>query len=403
MATINPAQDYDMIQTLTFIAASGTCKIRLYRNSTSAYAGTVKVREGTSGTWSDLSVSGEATTFNVTNTTMQVAHDWNKIGNSYMTCSFNGQTTNLTGIAISQKAVLSGIMGSYFMFNYAKSCSKLTSLDAPDTSGVTGVATFFMIYYADSCSSLTSLGVPDTSNITSVGDYFMYQYAVNCTGLTSLAAPDTSSIKTVGASFMHSYAQGGSKLTSLGVPDTSSITTVGADFMRSYAYYCDKLTSLGIPDTSSMTTVSGSLMSVYAGYCNALTTLILPSVGWFATHDVNWSVPAGRLTYLKGQVLDSSDVAGWRALTTSTAPNTLYLNYIRSDEDVLSLAQEETGTASSSIGFRHTLEFDNAFVTTLSNSIGCQSTLKYSKLEVTSITLNNLQPYIVVYRYRRTA
>ena len=29
MATINPAQDYDMIQTLTFAAASGTCKIRL--------------------------------------------------------------------------------------------------------------------------------------------------------------------------------------------------------------------------------------------------------------------------------------------------------------------------------------------------------------------------------------
>ena len=113
MATINPAQDYDIIQTLTFAAASGTCKIRLYRGSTSRYTGTVKVREGTSGTWSDLSVSGTATTFNVTNTTMQVAHNWNKDGNNYMTCSFYGQSTNLTGIAISQKAVLGGVIGNY--------------------------------------------------------------------------------------------------------------------------------------------------------------------------------------------------------------------------------------------------------------------------------------------------
>ena len=41
MATINDSQDYDIIQTLTFAEASGTCAIRLYRGSGSAYTGTV--------------------------------------------------------------------------------------------------------------------------------------------------------------------------------------------------------------------------------------------------------------------------------------------------------------------------------------------------------------------------
>ena len=44
MATINSAQDYDIIQTLTFAEASGTCAIRLYRGSSSKYTGTVKIR-----------------------------------------------------------------------------------------------------------------------------------------------------------------------------------------------------------------------------------------------------------------------------------------------------------------------------------------------------------------------
>ena len=43
-----------------------------------------------------LSVRPTTTTNNVTNTTMQVAHDWNKSGMNYMTCSFYGQSTNLT-------------------------------------------------------------------------------------------------------------------------------------------------------------------------------------------------------------------------------------------------------------------------------------------------------------------
>src|SRR5574344_1274928 len=209
MATINASQDYDIIQTLHFAEASGTCKIGLYRGSNSAYTGTVKVRAGTSGTWSDLSVSGTSTTFNVTSTTMQIAHDWNKSGNNYMTCSFYGQSTNLTKIAISQKAVLSGAIGNYFMNRYAQNGTNLTSLDIPDTSG-----------------------------ITSVGNYFRRYYASNC---------------------------------------------------------------------------------------NALTTLVLPSVGWFATHNVAWTVPASRLTYLKGAAINSAALDGWKALTTDTSPNTLYL------------------------------------------------------------------------------
>src|SRR5574344_356363 len=373
MATINASQDYDIIQTLTFAEASGTCAIRLYRGFGSAYTGTVKVREGTSGAWSDLSVSGTATTFNVTNTTMQIAHDWNKNGNNYMTCSFYGQSTNLTEIDISQKAVLSGAVGKYFMTNYAYNCSNLTSLSVPDTSGVTSIGNNFMYFYARACSSLTSLSVPDTSNITTVGKYFMCQYAYNCSNLTSLSVPDTSGVTSVGNNFMYGYARGCSSLTSLSVPDTSNTTSVGSNFINGYAGGCSSLTSLSVPDTSNITTVGtyfmcqyalgcSSLTSLsvpdtsgitsvgtyfmyqYAGDCTALTTLVLPSVGWFTTNNVDWTVPAKRLTYLKGYVLDSADLAGWQALTTSTSPNTLYLNYIRNTADVYSSDIDATNT-----------------------------------------------------------
>ena len=248
MASINPTQDYDAIHTLTFASASGTCNISLHRGSFSDYTGTVYYRAGTSGAWTSLSVSGDSTTFNVTSTTMQVAHDWNKDGNNYMTPSFYYQTTNLTDINISQKAVLSGTVGNYFMYSYAQGCSSLTSLSVPDTSGITSVGSDFMFAYAGYCSSLTSLSVPDTSGLTSVGDFFMYGYAEGCSSLTSL---------------------------------------------------------------------------------------ILPAVGWFATHNIDWSVPSGRLGYLKGYVNNVTDRGNWRALTTSTSPNTLYINYIRSADDVI--------------------------------------------------------------------
>lgn len=277
MASINPTQDYDAIHTLTFSSASGTCNIRLFRGSNSVYTGTVYYRAGTSGVWTSLSVSGTSTTFNVTSTTMQVAHDWNKDGNNYMTPSFYGQSANLVGISISQKAVLSGTVGNYFMYGYAYGCSSLTSLDVPDTSGLTSVGDYFMYYYASGCSNLTSLSVPDTSGITSVGNTFMYGYAQDCSNLTSLS-----------------------------VPDTSGITSIGTYFMGGYAYGCTSLTSL-----------------------------ILPAVGWFATHDINWSVPSARLDYLKGYANNVTDRDNWRALTTSTSPNTLYINYIRSADDVI--------------------------------------------------------------------
>ena len=219
MASINPTQDYDAIHTLTFTSASGTCKIRLHRGSFSTYTGTVYYRAGTSGAWTSLSVSGNSTTFPVTSTTMQIGHDWNKDGDNYMTPSFWGQSTNLVGISISQKAVLSGTVGKNFM-----------------------------ISYADACTSLISLDVPDTSGITSVGDYFMSFYAYNCTSLISL---------------------------------------------------------------------------------------ILPAVGWFGSHNVDWSIPSGRLGYLKGYANNVTDRDNWRALTTSSSPNTLYINYIRSADDVI--------------------------------------------------------------------
>lgn len=130
MATINPNQDYDIIHTLTFAEASGNCPIRLYQGAYSAISGTVYYRAGTSGTWTSLSVSGTATTFPITDTTMQVAHGWNKSGSNYMTPSFRN-ATNITGIAISQKSALTGAMGNYFMYSYAYDCSSLIELMLP--------------------------------------------------------------------------------------------------------------------------------------------------------------------------------------------------------------------------------------------------------------------------------
>jgi hypothetical protein len=200
MATINPNQDYDLINTLTFAEASGTCNIRLYRGSTSTYTGTVYYRAGTSGSWTSLSVLRRGNTFPVSSTTMQVAHNWNKSGNNYMTPSFQPpgylQPINLKEISISQKAPLSGTIGDFFMVFYANNCSALTSLGVPDTSGVTSVGTGFMGAYASGCSSLTSLDVPETSSLTSVGNSFMNYYASDCSSLTTLNLPSVGYFKT---------------------------------------------------------------------------------------------------------------------------------------------------------------------------------------------------------------
>jgi acyl-coenzyme A thioesterase PaaI-like protein len=353
-------QTFDIIHTLTFAAASGDCPIRLYRGSISATSGTVYYRAGTSGGWTSLSVSGTDTTFPVTSLTMQIAHNWDKSGDNYMTPSFRG-ATNITSIAISQKSSLTGAMGTYFMYYYAYGCSSLTSLAVPDTSGLTSVGTYFMYSYASDCSSLTSLAVPDTSGLTSVGTYFMYSYASDCSSLTSLAVPDTSSLESAGNYFMYYYAYGCSSLTSLAVPDTSGLTSVGTYFMASYANYCSSLTSLAVPDTSSLESVGNSFMAYYAEGCSKLTSLavpdtsslesvgdyfmrsyaercskltklVLPAVGWFEDNNVNWSVPSGRLGVLEGHVLDSDDLNGWKALTAEG--KTLHTNYIR-DPDLV--------------------------------------------------------------------
>ena len=149
-------------------------------------------------------------------------------------------------------------------------------------------------------------------------------------------------ISTLGGSFMGYYAYDCSNLTSLSVPDTSGLTSVGSYFMRDYARGCTSLTSLSVPDTSGLTSVGTYFMNSYARNCTSLTSLSLPSVGWFATHNINWSVPSGRLGYLKGYVNNVTDRDNWRALTTSTSPNTLYINYIRSADDVILPEPPET-------------------------------------------------------------
>lgn len=338
MASIDALQDYDIIYTLTFDAGDTgvgkTSPIVLYRGSASAYSGTVYYRAGTSGAWTSLSVSGTSTTFPVSSTTMQVAHDWNKSGNNYMTASFYDGTSgsNAKTIVISQKAVISGVVGNNFMYQFAIGCTSLTSLDVPVTSNVTSVGNSFMGAYAQDCTSLTSLAIPDTSNITSTGNNFLGNYARN-TGLVSLDAPNTSSVTTVGNNFMINYAYNSSSLVLLAVPNTANIITVGDSFLATYARACSSLTSLDVPDTSNITSVGGLFMDKYVFACSGLIRLNLPTIGWFASNNVDWSMPAGRLGYVKGYVKNATDKSNWDALVTSG--NTLYTNYIRSTSDVI--------------------------------------------------------------------
>jgi len=254
--------------------------------------------------------------------------------------------TPLSGMSSSTTAVLPNIkasvvigwdttatpistVGDYFMASYARSCTSLTSLSVPDTSGLTSVGDYFMAYYAYGCTSLTSLSVPDTSGLTSIGASFMRSYADGCTSLTSLSVPDTSGLTSVGDYFMYFYARDCTSLTSLSVPDTSGLTSVGDYFMYYYAYGCTSLTSLSVPDTSGLTDVDTNFMSNYAYNCTSLTSLILPSAtGWFASHNISWGVPSSRLNYLYGYAPTTTSQTAWQALTASG--KTLYLNYIQS-------------------------------------------------------------------------
>ena len=284
------AQAYDAIIATITVASDASQVVKTMVKSTTW-------REGTSGTWLTTDCTLNAST------TYQFRTPTSGMGSGYTAILPNIKAS--VTVAWDTTATPISTVGDYFMYSYADSCSNLTSLSVPDTSGLTSVGDNFMTYYAYDCSSLTSLSVPDTSGLTSAGNYFMTSYAQGCTNLTSLS-----------------------------VPDTSGLTSVGTYFMTSYAQGCTNLTSLSVPDTSGLTSVGNSFMSAYAGNCSGLTSLILPdSTGWFGSHDVNWSVPSGRLGYLYGYTPDSTSQTAWRALTVSG--KTLYTNYIRAEDHVL--------------------------------------------------------------------
>lgn len=276
IATIDSGQDYDVIYTLSYSGITSQ-KVWFYKNN-SMINGTLYYREGTSGSWNSFTTdTGDLSkSFSVSSTTMQVGHNWNKTGDNYMTPSFY-DSSGLLKIQISQKAVLSGNLGESFMYNFLGNSIGVEEIDVPDISGVSSVGSSFMRDYAYYGWGLTNLEVPDTSNITSCGSHFMESYAGNCNNLKTLE-----------------------------VPDLSSLSSTGTDFMISYAYNCYSLTSLG-----------------------------LPKVGWFYSHNVDWSVPSGRLGYLKGVVKDPADLADWKYLASASG-RTLYTNYIQDPDNVIS-------------------------------------------------------------------
>lgn len=284
------AQAYDAI-IATITVASDASQV------TKAMVKSTQWRAGTSGAW--LSTDCTLTA-----------------GNTYQF------RTPLSGMSFGSTAILPNIKAS-------------VTVDWDTTATpISTVGDYFMYSYADSCTNLTSLSVPDTSGLTTVGNYFMAYCAYNCSNLTSLSVPGTSGLTSVGTNFMAYYAFGCSSLTSLSVPDTSGLTSVGNYFMYRYAYGCSNLTSLSVPNTSGLTTVGSYFMRYYAQGCSSLTSLILPdSTGWFGSHDVDWSVPSGRLGYLYGYAPNPTSQTAWQGLTVSG--KTLYTNYIRSVDNVI--------------------------------------------------------------------
>ena len=135
-------QAYDAVIATITVASDATSVTKTMVKST-------QWRAGTSGTWlstdctltagntyqfrTPLSGMGSGQTAILPNIKASVTIDW-----------------DTTGTAIST-------VGNWFMSSYASSCSSLTSLSVPDTSGLTSVGDYFMSYYANGCSSLTSL------------------------------------------------------------------------------------------------------------------------------------------------------------------------------------------------------------------------------------------------------
>jgi len=343
------AQAYDAVIATIVVASDATSVTKTMVKSTTW-------REGTSGEWNSTSCtleagktyqfrtpnsgSGSGTTAVLPNIKASVTVGWDTSGSTittvgdYFLYSYARSCSSLTSLSVPDTSGLTSV-GTYFMSNYAYSCSSLTSLPVPDTSGLTSVGDSFMRGYANGCSNLTSLSAPDTSGLTSGGVDFMTAYASGCSNLTSLSVPDTSGLTSVGSNFMYYYAYNCSNLTSLSVPDTSGLTSVGYYFMSAYASGCSGLTSLSVPDTSGLTSVGSNFMSAYASNCSSLTSLILKGdTGWFSSHNINWSVPSDRLNYLYGYCKPSY-LINWQGLTASG--KTLYLNYIQSSSYVKAL------------------------------------------------------------------
>jgi len=266
--------------------------------------------------------------------------------------------------------------GDWFMAAYAQRASQLTSIVAPDTSNLTSVGDTFMIQFAMDAYSLTTLGAPDISNVTNVGDFFMSGFALRTTSLTSLCMPDTSSLISVGHGFMSHYAYGTTSLISLGVPDTSNVTSVGDVFMGGFVRGATSLRSLGLPDTSNISSAGNQFMVDYAHGAYNLDMLIASSSpGWFVENDIFWNIPEFRdefyccchagmpsdgrepmLGHLQITVLAEYQTA-WKALTVGEIGfdggdicccvvdgRTLFLNWIRSTDDIISNEPEPTPT-----------------------------------------------------------
>jgi len=177
------AQAYDAVIATIVVASDATSVTKTMVKSTTW-------REGTSGEWKSTSCTLEA------GKTYQFRTPNSGSGSGITAVLPNIKASVTVGWDTSGSTITT--VGDYFLYSYARSCSSLTSLSVPDTSGLTTVGNNFMSYYAGDCTSLTSLILPDSTGwfgSNNVNWYvpagrlgYLYGYTPNSTSQTAWRA-----------------------------------------------------------------------------------------------------------------------------------------------------------------------------------------------------------------------
>ena len=164
-----------------------------------------------------------------------------------------------------------------------QNCSKLTSIEIPDSVTSIGVGVF------RNCSKLISIVIPDS--VTSIG----YGSFEGCSKLISIVIPD--SVTSIGSSMFYNC----SSLTSIEIPN--SVTSIGGAAF----YKCSSLTEIVIPNS-----VSSIGKNAFSG-CSSL-TIYSKSESQPSSWDQSWN-PSERPVYWYSEEKPNTEGNYWHYTT----------------------------------------------------------------------------------------